>query len=79
MFPVPGMIAERIYVYEVAVNPIARAEPSLDGSALEQFGVVVALPVSEALELCRSGAIADLKTELAVRRLLERYGAGCTP
>jgi ADP-ribose pyrophosphatase len=79
MFPVPGMIAERIYVFEVAVNPKERAEPSLDGSALEQFGVVVALPVSDVLELCRSGAILDLKTELAVRRLLERYGAGSTP
>jgi ADP-ribose pyrophosphatase len=79
MFPVPGMIAERIYVFEVAVDPSRRAEPSLDGSALEHFGVVVPLPVSEVLELCRSGAIADLKTELAVRRLAERYGAGGTP
>jgi len=79
MFPTPSMIAERIYVFEVAVDPSRRAEPSLDGSALEHFGVVEPVPVREVLELCRTGAIVDLKTELAVRRLVERHGAGVEP
>jgi len=79
MFPTPSMIAERIYVFEVTVEPGRQREPSLDGSALEHCGVVVAVPVSEVLELCRRGVIVDLKTELGVRRLIERHGAGAQP
>jgi len=78
-FPVPGFIAERQYFFEVEVDPAARREPGLDGSALERFGEVVALPVEEVLERFRSGEFCDLKTELAVRRLIERYGTGGQP
>ena len=53
-------------------EPEARREPSLDGSALEHFGQVVAIPLAEALDHCRSGVITDAKTELALRRLRER-------
>ncbi|HEY4105164.1 MAG TPA: NUDIX hydrolase [Polyangiaceae bacterium] len=73
MFPVPGFIAERQFFFEVSVDPRARREPPLDGSALERFGVVVDLSLAEALDLCRSGALEDSKTELALRRLEERY------
>jgi len=79
VFPVPAMIAERLYFFEVKVDPDSRGEPTLDGSALEHFGKVVALPVNEALELCRSGQLMDGKTELALRRLVERHGAGNEP
>ncbi|HEX3775011.1 MAG TPA: NUDIX hydrolase [Polyangiaceae bacterium] len=72
-FPVPGFIAERQFFFEVSVNPSTRVEPALDGSALERFGVVVDVPLAEALEWCRSGVIEDSKTELALRRLEERY------
>lgn len=73
-FPVPGFIAERQFFFEVEVDPSTRREPELDGSALEHFGSVVDLDLSRALELCRSGAIEDAKTELALRRLLEKLG-----
>ena len=79
MFPVPAFIAERLYFFEVEVDPATRSEPTLDGSALEHFGEVVALPVTDVLERCRAGTIYDLKTELAVRRLIERYGSGEKP
>ena len=79
VFPVPAMIAERLYFYEVSVEPARRTEPVLDGSALERFGEVVALPVSEVLAQCRSGTLMDCKTELGVRRLIERHGVGQTP
>jgi ADP-ribose pyrophosphatase len=71
-FPAPGFIAERHFYFEVEVNPAARREPSLDGSALESFGVIVEVGLAEALELARSGVICDAKTELALRRLAER-------
>ena len=73
MFPVPGFCAERQFYFEVAVNPHKRQEPGLDGSALEHFGVVIDLPLSEALDWCRRGIIEDSKTELALRRLQERF------
>jgi len=73
MFPVPGSAAERQFYFEVAVDPKARREPELDGSALERFGVVVDVGLSEALDWCRQGIIEDSKTELALRRLAERF------
>lgn len=71
-FPSPGIVAERHFFFEVRVDPAARREPELDGSPLEQFGSVIELPLREALDLCRKGAIEDAKTELALRRLLEK-------
>lgn len=72
-FPAPGIIAERHFYFALEVVPEQRAEPELDGSALERGGVVFSLPLSEALALCRSGVIMDGKTELGLRRLSERF------
>ncbi|HKO50625.1 MAG TPA: NUDIX hydrolase [Polyangiaceae bacterium] len=72
-FPAPGFVAERHFFFEARVDPQARREPELDGSPLEYFGAVIELPVREALELCRQGVIEDAKTELALRRLLEKF------
>jgi 8-oxo-dGTP pyrophosphatase MutT (NUDIX family) len=76
VFPVPAMIGERLYFFEVLVDPATRGEPHLDGSALEPFGAVLALPLGDALDLCRRGTLMDGKTELALRRLVERHGFG---
>jgi ADP-ribose pyrophosphatase len=70
-FVAPGFIAERHYFLAVEVNPAAAAPPELDGSPLEMGGVVFAMPLDGALELCRNGAIVDEKTELGLRRLKE--------
>lgn len=72
-FPAPGFIAERHFFFEVEVDPAARREPGLDGSALEAFGVVTAVSLDEALDLARQGSICDAKTELALRRLRDRF------
>ncbi len=71
-FPCPGVIGERHFFFEVSVDPSARGEPDLDGSALEHFGAIVDVSLEEALAMCRRGAIEDSKTELALRRLAER-------
>ena len=70
-FPAPGIIGERHLYYAVEVDPSARAVPSEDGSALERGAAILAVPVDEAIEHCRRGAIPDAKTELALRRLAE--------
>jgi ADP-ribose pyrophosphatase len=69
--PAAGFIAQRDFFVSVEVRPETRGEPSLDGSALERFGRVLALPLARALDLCRSGGIQDAKTELGLRRLAE--------
>jgi ADP-ribose pyrophosphatase len=69
--PAPGFIAERHFFVSVAVDPGERREPSLDGSALERFGRVIALPLAQGLALCESGGIEDAKTELGLRRLAD--------
>jgi ADP-ribose pyrophosphatase len=69
--PCPGVISERHFFVHIEVRPSARAEPSLDGSALERFGRVIALPLERALELCRQGRIEDAKTELGLRRMAD--------
>ncbi|HEY5377433.1 MAG TPA: NUDIX domain-containing protein [Polyangiaceae bacterium] len=71
-FPCPGVIGERHFFFEVTVDPSARREPELDGSALEHFGAVVDVPLEDALGMCRRGQIEDSKTELALRRLAEK-------
>lgn len=73
-FPAPGFTAERHHYFEVAVEPEAREEPGLDGSALEEGGAVAAVPLTFALQMCRDGQIVDAKTELGLRRLKERAG-----
>jgi ADP-ribose pyrophosphatase len=69
--PCVGVIAERHFFLAVAVRPESCSDPTLDGSALERFGRVITLPLSRALEACRSGQIEDAKTELGLRRLQE--------
>lgn len=73
MYPSPGVIAERHFFFEVEVDPAARVEPPLDGSALEHLGRIRDLPLAAALALCATGEVEDAKTELALRRLAERY------
>jgi ADP-ribose pyrophosphatase len=74
MYPVPGMIAERNLYFSVEVDPRTRSTPTEDGSALERGAAICAIPLSEALDHCRSGAIRDAKTELALRRLVDTLG-----
>jgi ADP-ribose pyrophosphatase len=72
VYPCAGVIAERHFFFEVTVDPSTRREPGLDGSPLERFGIVKAVPLDAALDMCRDGSIEDGKTEIALRRLRER-------
>jgi 8-oxo-dGTP pyrophosphatase MutT (NUDIX family) len=71
-FPTPGMFAELFHfaAAEVREHILAAAEPPpTDGSPFEEGATLEWLPLDEALRRCEAGAIADLKTELALRRL----------
>ncbi|MFZ5896458.1 MAG: NUDIX domain-containing protein [Myxococcota bacterium] len=75
-FPCPGVIAERHFFFEIEVVPNERSEPELDGSALEREGLVISVPLAQAITMCDEGAIVDAKTELGLRRLAARAGGG---
>ena len=70
-FPCPGVIGERHYFFQVAVNPERREKPTLDGSAIEGLGAVIDVKLDDALHWCRIGSLEDAKTELGLRRLAE--------
>jgi len=70
-FPAPGMIGERHFYFHVEVDPARRVTPPEDGSPLEMGAVIADVPLDEAIELTRRGAIEDAKTEVALRRLAE--------
>ncbi len=70
--PTPAVIAERHLFFHVLVDPDApRGAPTEDGSALERGAAILSMPVREALDHCRRGAVPDAKTELGLRRLDE--------
>lgn len=69
--PAPGVIGERHFFFHVEVDPTTYAEPPLDGSPLEEAGVVIAASLDCCLQAARKGQLADAKTELALRRLAE--------
>jgi ADP-ribose pyrophosphatase len=75
-WPCPGVLGCKHYYLHIEVQPAARTQPGLGGSVLERFGRVLALPLSKALELCRSGEIADVQAELGLRRLAEIVALG---
>ncbi len=70
-FPAPGVIGERHFFFEVAIDPARIRVPTEDGSALEKHAKVCSVDLERALALTRTGAIEDEKTELALRRLAE--------
>jgi ADP-ribose pyrophosphatase len=70
-YPAPAVIAERHIFFEVEVEPAERRAPAQDGP-LEQGALVVDVPLETALAMCARGEIRDAKTELALRRLVER-------
>jgi ADP-ribose pyrophosphatase len=72
-YPAPGFIAEQHHYFHVEVDPEAQKRPTEDGSPLERHAHILSLPLSDAIAHCRSGAITDAKTEIALRRLEELF------
>lgn len=74
-FPSPGVIGERHFFFHVEVDPKNRKTPPEDGSILEHAASIIDIPLRDALDACRAGEVEDAKTELALRRLADIYGA----
>jgi ADP-ribose pyrophosphatase len=70
-FPCPGVLGECHFFFAAEVTMSERSKPELDGSPLEEFFELCAIPLSGALAAAREGNLRDSKSELALRRLAE--------
>ncbi len=68
LLPSPGMLIEKLYFTAVEVDPSTQQSLSGDGSPMEEGAHTRWLPLDEAIAACVRGDIADLKTELGLRR-----------
>ena len=73
-FPTPGISDEKVFFRAAPVDLDAGETPQGDGSIMEEAGEVVILPLPEAIRRCRSGAMPDMKTEVALLRLCHLVG-----
>ena len=73
-FPTPGISDEKVFFRAAPVDLEAGETPRGDGSVMEEAGEVVILPLLEAIRRCRSGAMPDMKTEVALLRLCHLVG-----
>lgn len=74
IFTSVGMYSERIYFFAVKVHPNDKKEPILDGSPLEKHGEVIPVELNKALSMVQNHQLKDGKTEIAIRRLAEKFG-----
>lgn len=68
-----GMTAERIFYFEVEVNPLTIGKPLEDGSALERMGEVIAVPLTELIKELKNGNIIDAKSQMGLMRLYDIF------
>jgi ADP-ribose pyrophosphatase len=68
-YPSPGAMIEKFYFTAVEVDPAAQQRLGGDGSPMEEGARTRWWPLDRAIDACVSGELADLKTELGLRRL----------
>lgn len=68
-YPSPGSMVEKFYFTAVEVDPAAQQALAGDGSPMEEGARTRWLPLDQAIEAGVRGELADLKTELGLRRL----------
>jgi ADP-ribose pyrophosphatase len=70
----PGSGMEKLHYRAVRVEPDESIEPTGDGHPLEEVGDFQFHELAVAISLCRSGEIADAKTEIGLYRLANYLG-----
>lgn len=71
-FPTVGICGETLSFYSANVSNLAQVVPTLDGSPMEEGAAIYSITLEEALEAVQRGLIEDMKTELGIRRLIDR-------
>lgn len=73
-FPSPGVTDEKVYLLAAEIDPRSKGHAAGDGSIQELGTRMVTRDLRDAIRACRSGEIADAKTELALLRLADLLG-----
>jgi len=68
-YPSPGSMVEKFYFTAVEVDPATQQALPGDGSPMEEGASTRWLVLDDAIAACVRGELADLKTELGLRRL----------
>ena len=76
VYPSPGSMIEKFYFTAVEVDPAAQQALAGDGSPMEEGAKTRWLPLDAAIDACVRGELADLKTELGLRRLRDHLTVG---
>jgi ADP-ribose pyrophosphatase len=71
-YPSPGSLVEKFYFAAVEVDPAAQQPLMGDGSPMEEGARTVWLLLDDAIAACRAGELADLKTEVGLRRFKDQ-------
>lgn len=71
-YPSPGSMVEKFYFTAVEVDPAAQQPLPGDGSPMEEGAATRWLGLDAAIAACVRGELADLKTELGLRRLRDQ-------
>jgi ADP-ribose pyrophosphatase len=74
LFPSPGSMVEKFHFAAALVDPSLQQALEGDGSPMEEGASTRWIPIDEAIAMCMRGEIADLKTELGLRRLRDLLG-----
>lgn len=74
LLPSPGCMVEKFYFAAVEVDPAAQEAARGDGSPMEEGARTRWLLLDDAIAACTRGDLADLKTELGLRRLRDHLG-----
>lgn len=73
-FPTPGVTDEKVFLAEAEVEPSSAGAIEGDGSVMEEGASTIVRELRDAIAACRSGEIADAKTELGLFRLADAIG-----
>jgi ADP-ribose pyrophosphatase len=73
-FASPGTSDEKIYFCASEADVGRARDAPGDGSVMEEAGRLVVMELASAIEACRSGAIPDMKSEVALLRLADHLG-----
>ncbi len=73
LYPTPGMCAEKIFFLACELPSQELGAPPGDGSPFEEGATLEWLGLDAALARCRNGQICDMKTEVGIRRFVERF------
>ena len=73
-FASPGTSDEKVYYCAGETELGSARDAPGDGSVMEEAGHLVVMDLAAAIEACRSGAIPDMKSEVALLRLADHLG-----